>query len=390
MVRTKYSILVLFILGIFFTGFQCASTELTSAKLYIQQKNFDKALDVLKKEVEKNPGSDEGWYLLGVVYGDKENFTDMTNAYSRSLAISNKFQKEISASKKYHWANLFNKGVAFFQKAAKVTDKDSTKFYYQKSAAAYSEAIKVEPDSGTTYRNLAFSYLALGENDKAVEPLQTLINKNGSLDGYKYLGEVLYSQASGLRNDYLKSKNVQDSVKAQELFEKDIKLLKEARAKYPDDTELLATLSNAYVGAGQLSVAVDAFKAGVEKEPENKYYRYNYGVVLLGADKFEEAANQFKKAIDIDPKYENAIYNLAVTYVKWGSFINKKAEDDKSVTNDYKDKYKLALPYLKQVAESKKSDIPTWELLGKVYSVLGMQTEAKSAFDTVDQLRKSK
>ena len=49
-------------------AFQCSSTELTSAKLYIQQKNFDRALDVLQKEVEKNPQSDEGFYLLGYIH----------------------------------------------------------------------------------------------------------------------------------------------------------------------------------------------------------------------------------------------------------------------------------------------------------------------------------
>ena len=38
-----------------FSGYQCSSTELTSAKLYIQQKNLDKALDALEKEVAKNP-----------------------------------------------------------------------------------------------------------------------------------------------------------------------------------------------------------------------------------------------------------------------------------------------------------------------------------------------
>lgn len=345
---------------------------------------------MLKKEVEKNPGSDEGWYLLGVVNGDKENFTDMITAFNKSLSVSNKFQKDITASKKYHWANLFNKGVTYFQRASKVNDKDSSKAYYNKSAAAYEQAINVEPDSGTTYRNLAFAHLALGENAKAIEPLQKLVDKNGSLDGYKYLGEVLYSQGNELRNEYLRTKNVQDSVKAQETFLKTIKLLEAGRKKYPDDTDLLATLSNAYVGAGQLSVAVDAFKAGVEKEPSNKFYRYNYGVVLLGADKFEEAADQFKKAIEIDPNYENAIYNLAVTYVKWGAYINKKAEDDKTIKNDYKEKYKLALPYLEKVAEGKKTDIPTWELLGKVYTILGMQTEAQNAFNKVDELRKSK
>jgi tetratricopeptide (TPR) repeat protein len=50
---------------------------MTSAKLYIQQKNYDKAMESLKKEVEKNPKSDEGWYYMGVVYGEKEQYGEM-------------------------------------------------------------------------------------------------------------------------------------------------------------------------------------------------------------------------------------------------------------------------------------------------------------------------
>ena len=35
-----------------FAAFQCSSSELTSAKLYIQQENYDKAKEVLLQEVQ--------------------------------------------------------------------------------------------------------------------------------------------------------------------------------------------------------------------------------------------------------------------------------------------------------------------------------------------------
>ena len=44
MQSSKIIIVIALFLGIIFTGFECSSTELTSAKLYIQQKNYDKAL----------------------------------------------------------------------------------------------------------------------------------------------------------------------------------------------------------------------------------------------------------------------------------------------------------------------------------------------------------
>ena len=77
-------------------GFQCSSTELTSARLYIQQKNFDRALEVLQDEVTKNPKSDEGYFLLGHVYGETGEMENMIDAYDKSMGISNKFSKEIT------------------------------------------------------------------------------------------------------------------------------------------------------------------------------------------------------------------------------------------------------------------------------------------------------
>ena len=53
MQKSNILLAVVLFAGMILSGFQCSSTELTSARLYIQQKNFDKAIEVLKKDVEK-------------------------------------------------------------------------------------------------------------------------------------------------------------------------------------------------------------------------------------------------------------------------------------------------------------------------------------------------
>jgi len=127
----------------------------------------------------------------------------------------------------------------------------------------------------------------------------------------------------------------------------------------------------------------------MQKDPANQYYRYNYGVLLLGKNDFAGAEEQFKKSLEIDPNYYNASYNLAVTYVKWGANINKVADEKGDLNNkEYKEKYQKALPYLEKIVTNKKEDVQMWELLGKVYSVLGMQDDAMNAFKKADDLRK--
>lgn len=381
--------LFIFFLGMVFSGYQCSSTELTSAKLYIQQKNYDKAIDALQKDVQKNPQSDEGYYLLGIVLGEKERYTEMMDAYSKSLSISNKFSENISTSKKYFWANLFNRGVGHYQRGSKTADKDSVTLLYDKSIEAFNSAIEIEPDSADSYKNLAFVHMSAQNYDKAISPLEKLIEKEDALDGYKFLSEILYVKGVDYKYKYDNNKVLADSLEAMKYFNRAISVAEQGRKKYPDDSDILLTLSNSYIAANKIEVAVDAFKAGVEKDPANQYYRYNYGVLLLGKNDFTGAEEQFKKALEIDPEYYNASYNLAVTYVRWGANINKIADEKGDLNNkEYKDKYQKALPYLEKIVQNKKEDSAMWELLGKVYSVLGMQDDAVNAFKKADEFRK--
>lgn len=380
MKHSKLFVLAFLLLSMVFVGYQCGSTEITSAKLYIQQKNYDKATDVLQKEITKNPNSDEGYYLLGYVQGEQGKFESMVESYDKSLAISKNFEKNINDSRKYFWAQAFNRGVSLYQRGVKSSDADSAKVYYDKSIADFKSALRIEPDSGDTYKNLAFVYLSKGDNESAIEPLQQLIDREKALDGYKFLGEIYYVNGTNLK---AQGKDTE----AKEQFNKSITVLEEGLKIHPNNSDLLLTLSNSYIGADRTNEAIEPFKKGVAAEPENKYYRYNYGVLLLGINDFEGAETQFKKAIEIDPNYDNAIYNLGVTYVKWGTYINKKADEEGKVTDDYKLKYQAALPYLEKAVQMKDANAQTWELLGKVYSVLGMQDDATNAFKKADEMR---
>ena len=380
MKQSKLFVIAFLMLSMLFVGYQCGSTEITSAKLYIQQKNYDKAIEVLQKEITKNPKSDEGYYLLGYVQGEQGNFNEMVDSYDKSLAISKSFEKNINDSRKYFWAQAFNRGVSLYQRGVKSTDPDSQKVFYDKSIADFQSALSIEPDSADTYKNLAFVYLSKGDNEAAVEPLKQLIAREQSLDGYKFLGEIYYVNGTNL-----KAQEKNDEAKVE--FNKSIDVLEEGLKLYPDNAEMLVTLSTAYIGADRGSEAIDKYKKLVEAKPDDKNIRYNYGVLLLGADDFGGAETQFKKAIEIDPAYDNAIYNLGVTYLKWGTYLNKKADEEGKVNDEYKAKYQMALPYLEKAVEMPDANAQTWELLGKVYSVLGMNDDATKAFNKADEMR---
>jgi len=387
MQNSKIVIAALFITGLLISGYQCASTELTSARLYIQQKNYVRALEVLQEDVSKNPKSDEGYFLLGVVHGEMNDMNKMVESFDKSLSISGKFSKEISEYRISHWSTYFNRGVSDYKKGTETENIDSAKIYFNSSIENYKTAIMLEPDSANNYRNIAYAYLTAGDLDASVDPLKKLIELEKPEDGYQYLGEIYSTLGANKMIEYQNTKNTQDSIDAINYFNLGISVLNEGKQKFPANAEISASLTQSYIGAGRIDEALQEARVSVAADPQNKDYKYNYGVLLLNTNEFAEAENQFLQALEIDPEFENANYNLAVTYVKWGTEMNKAAEEKGIISEEYKEKYHKALPYLEGVIEKDPENIFMWELIGKVYTVLGMTEDAENAFSKADALR---
>ena len=114
------------------------------------------------------------------------------------------------------------------------------KFIMINQLQTLNQHLRIEPDSGDTYKNLAFVYLSKGDNEAAVEPLKQLIAREQALDGYKFLGEIYLVNGTNL-----KTQEKNDEAKAE--FNKSIEVLEEGLKIYPDNAEMLVSLSSAYI-----------------------------------------------------------------------------------------------------------------------------------------------
>lgn len=382
--KKALSILVLIGMVLGLSAFACSSTELTSAKLYVQQKNFDKAIDALEKETTKNPKSDEGFYLLGYIHGEQGNLDAMVENFDKSLAISNKWEKNITDYNQFQWQDNFNKGVGLFNRGTKVDSKDSSKMFFDKSIERFINCTLIQPDSVGAYQNMVYSLMNAGRESELETPLLKIIELNNSVDAYVDLSKVYSNRAIVLMNSFNDSKNIDDSLKAIAMYDKEIALLEKGQKLHPDDSNLLAQLSNAYVDADRLDVAMETFQKGIENDPTNEVYRYNYGVLLLGANEYEAAIEQFDKAIEIKEDYTSAYYNLGVSYLKWGADLQEVAIETESDDMTYKEKFGMAVAPLERYLEENPEDASIWNYLGRVYANLGDTEKSKEAFDKAD------
>ncbi len=365
---------------------------MTSARLYIQRSDWENAQKSLEQELANNPENEEAWYLLGRVKSEKADFVGMNEAFDKALSVSRAHDGEIVNTRLSFWSQYFNRGVSYFSRG-----QDSADFF-DRAVEAFETAIVINPDSAATYKNLAFAYLAKGDAKTAVEPLQEVLKRENNAQAAKLLGEVHYDSGVRHRNTFdAQVSGEKDSTEyraAMKDFDEAIIYLEKARSWDPQDEEVMTVLMNAYIAVNRIEEAREQFRQGAELQPQNQYYQYNYGVLLLKDSRYAEAIELFERAVEIDPNYENALYNLGVSHVNWGVAMREKAEAEAQrrgrgarIDESYKEKFRSAIPYFERVLVLRPDDAELWEQLGRVYANLNMQTEAQDAFDKADRIR---
>ena len=156
----------------------------------------------------------------------------------------------------------------------------------------------------------------------------------------------------------------------------------------PKDNEILNLILQAFVESNRIAEAIEAFKLSVVNEPGNKTNYYILGVLYRTNGNYTQAIEHFKSALKIDPDYGDALFDLGATYYNWGVEILKASQEKGEDTDEYKTKFKEALPYLEKTSEIKATDPQVWETLGTIYARLGQAEKAMKALDQADKIRK--
>jgi tetratricopeptide (TPR) repeat protein len=384
----------LFPLGVLFlaavvlssTGFQCGSAETTSAKLYLAQKQYQKAEESLVKQLAKNDKDEEAWFLLGQVRFELKNYTGMNDAYARALAISDAHKGDIGRNRLAVWAMLYNEGVNFYNRG-----RDSA-HYYDKALEDFKTASIMVPDSAGTYYVTALAYFAKKNFTDARKSLETALQKKPDFeDAARFLGQVHYNVATEKLEAKDTSGAMTEYVKAAAAFEV-------AYKAQPDNVDNITNLIDAYERTDQSDKAESLTHDAMVRDPNNKLFRYAYGVFLLKKEKYPEGIEQFNKALELDPGYSDAKYNLGVSYLNWGVSLkaagDKRLEADKKAVRSakeetaYKEKFKQSLPYLEESAQLRPDDAALWTQLGRLYAILNMKDKSQAAFERSDTLLK--
>ncbi len=142
----------------------CQTKEVTSAKVYIQQDNWDKAIEQLEMAVELYPNDAEAHYLLGEGMAQKQNWERMNEEFEKSLKIAPTFEAQIKSTREKNWVNQFNAGVG------KLNKND-----VEGAIKSFETAVLINPNRVEAYKTLGIAYTRMDDLEKAKENFKKVL-----------------------------------------------------------------------------------------------------------------------------------------------------------------------------------------------------------------------
>lgn len=347
------------------------------AKLYIQQNNLDKAIEVLQKEInEVDPKNEDAWYLLGYIYARQKKYDQMLEAFNRAVELKPKFKKKgveigkdsgtqfhsehgVDAILKVVWANAFNSGVRHFNDAINATAEAAKQESFDKAVEQFGAAATIAPDSTLAYRNWAAALLNQGKTDEAIEPLKKALEAEPKDADIKLM----------LAQVYMNKGEDQTA----------LPYLEELWADNVRTSEVADFLSRAYIRTGKTEKAMEIYEEAIAANPDNFHFHYNYGTILLEAERYDEAIEQLELAYEIDPESADINYNLGAAYLNRGVSKRESLPEDAESTKHIQD-LESAFPYLEKAIKMNPDDEGTWFTLGRIAGQLNKIALAGYAF----------
>jgi len=346
----------------------CQPREVTSARIYIQNDNWDKALEELEKAVEAHPDNAEAHFLLGRAYGKKARYKDMNQEFKRSLKISDKFEQEITAEREWYWIEKFDAGI-------KAADKQ----HYPRAEELFKTAILINPSKYEAHKNLAIVCLKTGELDKSLTIYRKLLEKSpNDLELLLSLGNLYYS------------------MKNYELAVHYLNMVPEIVQNHRD---ALANLALSYDSLDKPDKAFEAYQRAVEANPLDKDLIFLFGAHHYERKNFRQAIQLFERILELNPVDFEAMVNIGNAYLSMAEHNKQKlknlninentnsSDEILQIKNKVILNYKMATPYLERALEIQYNQPNLWRNLAIAYINTGEKEKGEKALLKSEELR---
>lgn len=336
----------------------CQPKEITSAKIYIQKRNWQKAIELLEQAVVTHPNNPEGHFLLGQAYGDQSRYREMKKQFGESLGISPKFQPAILQTIENHWITLYNKGI-----------KAQNDRNFKLAENLLKTAILIDPSKREAYNTLAANYI------EANQPRQALL-----------IYEKLLKETPDDINLLIATGNL---FYIQKRFDDVVRVLKKVLEIEPDHRDAMANLALSYDSLGKTDEALTAYQKAVMANPLDKDLIFLLGVHHYNRSHFTKAIELFKQVLELSPGEFESTSNIGNAYLSIAEDLRAKikslanstftAGEIQQLKTEAILTYMKVIPYFKKALEMQPHHPTLWINLGVAYVNSGENEKGQEA-----------
>jgi tetratricopeptide (TPR) repeat protein len=419
-------------------------------------KKTDQAIDYANRAIALNPGDVEGYQRLVEIELAAGQERRALEALDRAFKVRSSDPNFWLRLGKLYVAILFKsdsqpkpdelkKTNEIFKKAAESAGDDpdilkEVADYYaasqqlREAIPLYLRVLELQPDDANAREKLATGFVLTNQRDKAVEMLEQIIKEHPEkYQPYDLLAQVLDEEARSLQRanhieeakmkfakvaaNYEQSLLINPNhagtyVRLAELLlgplkdaDRAVKLLGEARRRFPGAPEIVYYLAIAQREAKQSQQAVATFEEALhEAQPEedddfvNAKFYFNYGAAAEQAGLYDKAADLLRKSIALDP--ENSAESCNYLGYMWADhnmnldeaeLMIRRALENEPNNASYLDslgwvefrkgKFDQALSDLLRAAKTAEHEDPVvFEHIGDTYLKLNRSREALEAW----------
>ena len=367
MAKRAYLILgVLILAGLILVG--CQPKELTSAKVYKQQNDWDNVIVQLEKAVQLYPENAEAHFLLGEAYGQKGRFAEMSEQFDASMKIAPTFEQDIKYYREKYWVDNFNNSVKTFNEGN-----------MDKTIEILKTAAQIDPTRPETYRNMAVAYFQLDSLDESLVAYDKAIAIDSS--------DIETLSNKGLTLFQMKK------------YEESIDVFKKVIEMDPVNDKAVANIALAYDQLGETDKAIAAYEDALKTAPDNADLLFNYARLFTQKGEFEKAIGILEKVIAANPDDYESLLVVGDAYLRMGEEFKAKAGDmdvegkpEKQVDamrKRAKDTYAKSVVYLEKAVALKDDVASIWHNLGVAYINAGDVEKGTKAWEKAEALKKA-
>ncbi len=166
--------LTLLLTGAFlFQGFQCASKNLTTAKVAYSNKDYPKAIDYLQKELQQNPNNAEAYAILADIYKEQGNLKLAAESAGKSfdLATTDELKTREQSLMQQIWIESYNNGINTFNNY-----NGTNKNVLDSATKSFDIGLSIRPNILDFYRFKGMISELKGDTTKAIELYKSYVN----------------------------------------------------------------------------------------------------------------------------------------------------------------------------------------------------------------------